>query len=92
MRNPVEQRAQFIEKFSALCEAYEVLSDERLKSVYDRFGADGLENGVQTDNEDFAGYVFSGHAMKIFKEFFGTSNPWATQSATDSQDATEARR
>jgi DnaJ-class molecular chaperone len=46
MRNSVEQRASYIAKFSALCEAYEILSDERLKSVYDRFGADGLENGI----------------------------------------------
>lgn len=90
MRNPVEQRAQFIEKFSALCEAYEVLSDERLKSVYDRFGADGLENGVE--NEDFGGYNFQGHSLKIFKDFFGTSNPWANQGTPDSQDALDARR
>ena len=92
MRNSVDQRAQFIEKFSALCEAYEVLSDERLKSVYDRFGADGLENGVQTENEDFGGYAFSGHSLKIFKDFFGTSNPWANQGVPQLQDVVEARR
>ena len=56
MRNSVDLRAQFIEKFSALCEAYEILSNERLKSVYDRFGAESLENGFQTDNEEFEGY------------------------------------
>ncbi len=92
MRNPVDQRAQFIEKFSALCEAYEILSNERLKSVYDRFGADGLENGFQTDNDEFEGYSFAGHSLKIFKDFFGTANPWSNQVAPHSQATDEAVR
>lgn len=60
--------------------------------MYDRFGADGLENGFQTENEDFEGYSFSGHSLKIFKDFFGSANPWSNQVAPDSQTMTDAVR
>jgi DnaJ-class molecular chaperone len=42
MQNPKEQKTKFIEKFNKICEAYEILSNDRLRSVYDRFGDESL--------------------------------------------------
>jgi DnaJ-class molecular chaperone len=51
LRNPKEEKTKFIEKFNKVCEAYEILSNDRLRSVYDRFGDVGLSNGFKTEEE-----------------------------------------
>jgi molecular chaperone DnaJ len=56
------------EKFKEAAEAYEVLSNEEKKALYDRFGHEGIKN---------AGYQFSGYSDifdsfgDIFEGFFG---------------------
>jgi DnaJ family protein B protein 13 len=72
-------------KFNAICEAYEVLGNERLKAIYDTKGHLSLSNGFTADGEEFIGYAFSGNAFKIFKNFFGSDNPWSQQLAPQSQ-------
>jgi len=56
--------------FKDLAAAYEVLSDERKRSLYDRYGHDGLSGG-QTGFEGFDLSGFSDLA-DIFNHFFGT--------------------
>jgi DnaJ family protein A protein 2 len=53
--------------FKAVNEAYDVLSNEEKKNIYDRFGKDGLQSGPPVDHAD----VFS----NIFGNFFGGMPP-----------------
>lgn len=57
-RNPDDKAAE--ERFKACTEAYEVLSDERKREIYDTYGHDGLKN---------SGYSGPGSAEDIFSSF-----------------------
>ena len=72
LRNPASKRAFFTTQFSQVSQAYEVLSKAHTRSAYDKFGMEGLKNGVAGQ----PGYVWMGNPFKIFKEFFGSENPW----------------
>jgi DnaJ-class molecular chaperone len=54
-----------------------VLGNQRLKNIYDTKGPLSLSNGFTEEGEEFAGYSFSGNAFTIFKDFFGSENPWS---------------
>jgi len=58
-RNPDDPTAE--EKFKALGEAYDVLSDPEKKRIYDKYGKEGLTEGPSRSAED------------IFSAFFGGS-------------------
>lgn len=84
-KNP-DNKEQAEENFKSIAEAYEVLSDEKKRSTYDRYGKEGLKEGGGGTGE--AGFGFSGfsggrpgfsfkHAEDIFKEFFGGHDPFA---------------
>lgn len=57
------------EKFKSINEAYEILSDQEKRKIYDEFGIDGLKGNNQnfhfTDMND------------IFSKFFNNTNPFA---------------
>ncbi len=56
------------EKFKELGKAYEILSDEQKRSMYDRYGFDGLKNaGFDQTNFDFG----FGSLSEILASFFG---------------------
>ena len=68
------------EKFLLIAEAYDVLSDPRKRAVYDQFGEEGLKTGVPHGSSHAGawteGYTFHGNAEKVFREFFGSDNPF----------------
>lgn len=66
-RNPGDREAE--EKFKAAAEAYEVLRDPEKRSIYDRFGHEGLQG---TGFSGFGGFddIFSAFS-DIFEDFFG---------------------
>ena len=72
-----ENSAQSEFHFQKLCEAYEVLSDQIKKEIYDIYGIEGLKNGIiDKKGKVKAGYIYSGNGHEIFEKFMGTSNPF----------------
>jgi DnaJ-class molecular chaperone len=59
-------------------EAYEVLSTSDLRSVYDAYGFDVLEAGIQKDGETiFPAYKFRSSPEELYKKFMLEANPFA---------------
>ena len=69
-RNPGDKEAE--EKFKEAAEAYEVLSDEEKRDIYNRYGHEGLSS---TGFRGFSGFedIFSSFGS-IFEDVFGFSN------------------
>lgn len=88
-----DNREQAERKFKEVSEAYDVLSDEKKKKIYDTYGEEGLKGGVPEGGNTFfqsgaAGgdgfpgggraYHFSNaDAFNMFAQFFGSSDPYA---------------
>ncbi len=65
-KNPDDKEAE--EKFKAVNEAYQVLSDEEKRSIYDRYGKAGLEGHGQRGGGFSGGFD---DLSSIFEEMFG---------------------
>jgi len=57
-------------KFKEIAEAYEVLNDSNKREVFDKFGEEGLKQGMGSSPGTHAGFNFH-DPMDIFKQFFG---------------------
>ena len=50
----------------------------RLRAIFDQWGAEGLTNGVRTSaGGDTTPWVFSQNPEDMFREFFGSTSPFA---------------
>ncbi|XP_018329395.1 dnaJ homolog subfamily B member 13-like [Agrilus planipennis] len=64
--------------FALIGEAYDVLSDPLRRAVYDQYGEEGLKRGVPISKENyFAPYHYHGDPMRTYRNFFGTTSPYA---------------
>ncbi|CAH2051969.1 unnamed protein product, partial [Iphiclides podalirius] len=63
--------------FALIAEAYDVLVDHKRRAVYDQYGEEGLKRGVPGPTEFIQPYAYHGDPVRTFREFFGTSNPYA---------------
>ena len=61
--------AKAAERFKEATEAFQVLSDEQRRAIYDQFGFPGLEGGAAMPGVDL-GDIF-GNFQDLFSEFFG---------------------
>lgn len=80
-------------RFRELSEAYEVLSDEKKRKIYDQYGKEGLmgdrgQRGYRSSrhhhHDDFEGFDIMGGfpfvfrpPEEVFREFFGGNSPFA---------------
>ena len=67
----VNNESDATERFKEVNEAYEVLSDEKMRVTYDQFGHAGVQNGGGPGFSGFEGGF--GSVADIFEEFFGGS-------------------
>uniref|UniRef100_A0A3B4AFF0 J domain-containing protein n=1 Tax=Periophthalmus magnuspinnatus TaxID=409849 RepID=A0A3B4AFF0_9GOBI len=72
-KNP-DNKIEAEKKFKELSEAYEVLSDANKRSLYDRYGKDGL-TGSRGRDHFHEPFTFR-NPEDVFREFFGGADPF----------------
>ncbi|XP_053357298.1 dnaJ homolog subfamily B member 6b isoform X2 [Clarias gariepinus] len=90
-KNP-DNKEEAERRFKEISEAYEVLSDEDKRSLYDRYGKDALSGGGGRGGryDDHFGGVFTfRNPEDVFREFFGGRDPFADLFGDDPFDPFE---
>jgi molecular chaperone DnaJ len=82
-RNAGDKHAE--KKFKEISEAYEVLSDEKKRQVYDQYGADALKGGMGGGgHEGHAGFSSMEEALRTFMGAFGSGGGGGRESVLNS--------
>ncbi|MBS0605054.1 MAG: molecular chaperone DnaJ [Verrucomicrobia bacterium] len=68
-RNPGDKQAE--KSFKEISEAYEILSDEKKRQIYDQYGADALRGAGMGGPSDHAGFSSMEEALRTFMGAFG---------------------
>lgn len=68
-RNPGDSTAE--KRFKDIAEAYEVLSDEKKRQIYDRHGKDGLKGAAGMGGPGGPGFASMEEALRTFMGAFG---------------------
>jgi len=68
-KNPGDSSSE--QKFKEISEAYEVLSDEKKKQIYDQYGADALKGGAGGGGGSPGGFSSMEEALRTFMGAFG---------------------
>jgi len=77
MKNPDNMKIH-LEKFHKICEAYEVLSSQQWKAIYDQYGHNNLMKGIKDPMSGLStkGYVYQQNCYEIFDNYFLLNNPF----------------
>ncbi|XP_066999256.2 dnaJ homolog subfamily B member 13 [Anabrus simplex] len=76
--NPERQKDKSVyDIFCLTAEAYDVLSNKFYRAVYDQYGEEGLKRGIPGPDDYIQPYVYHGDPFRTFREFFGTTSPYA---------------
>ncbi|MBI2743927.1 MAG: molecular chaperone DnaJ [Chlamydiales bacterium] len=70
-KNPDDPKAEA--KFKEISEAYEVLSDEKKRQIYDQYGADALKGAAGMGGGGHGGFSSMEEALRTFMGAFGGS-------------------
>ena len=92
LRNDKSQMSHCIYNFSRINEAYEVLSDVKMKAIFDKYGEQSLKNGITEGPDACEGYLFSGQPYKTFEKFFGSANPFIAEQHEGDKPKTEIQK
>lgn len=76
-KNP-ENKEEAEKKFKEVAEAYEVLSNDEKRDIYDKYGKDGLNGrgGSHLDDSFEYSFIFR-QPDDVFREFFGEKDPFS---------------
>mmetsp|Transcript_30937 Transcript_30937/g.54258 ORF Transcript_30937/g.54258 Transcript_30937/m.54258 type:complete len:307 (-) Transcript_30937:197-1117(-) len=76
--HPSKSQADTKLQFNDVAEAFAVLSDEKLRAIFDQYGEATLKLGaIDEKGARLGGWTFSQDPEDIFNAFFGSSNPYA---------------
>ncbi|XP_022101740.1 dnaJ homolog subfamily B member 5-like [Acanthaster planci] len=66
------------DKFKEISEAYEVLSDKEKRSIFDKYGEEGLKGGggPAPGSGSFKSWTYHGDPNATFQSFFGGQDPF----------------
>nr|XP_014592348.1 dnaJ homolog subfamily B member 7 [Equus caballus] len=83
-KNP-ENKEEAERKFKEVAEAYEVLSNDKKRDTYDKYGKEGLNGRVRSHFDDSFEYGFTFRKPDdVFKEIFGERDPFSFHFFEDS--------